>query len=242
MNKIFYIVGSGRSGTHWLLSAFESNPNIKIVPETYPLFQIITKSAQNQIFKKSFYWIVLSYYRIKMSFTSSDIVDKSHPNLWNAESINRCIKNSYFIGIYRDPHATISSMLLHSGVLRWVKNWKFSDGLNRFLGITENNIEEYESYSIERKCFTRWLATYLELYNLKNQMHEKVYLISYEDLFENSDDEIEKLKIFTGLKLEKPIIDLNVKDKWRNNLNETQITEINMLLKENNLHSFVKEI
>jgi hypothetical protein len=73
-----------------------------------------------------------------LSFRKNFYLDKSHPNIWIADKIKEEFPEAKFVGIERNPFATVSSMLKHRGVMKWHRDWKSFPVPNRFLGIDGN--------------------------------------------------------------------------------------------------------
>ena len=70
----------------------------------------------------------------------------------------------------------------------------------------------------------------------------RVLIINYEELCNNVEQEIRKINAFLELEenLPKPNIKKESLDKWKENLNDTQITTINNTLQKYDLQNFVK--
>ncbi len=134
MKKKIFVLGTGKSGTHWLGNILNSSSEIKVNIEKKPIFVWVTQSALNKNKRRIFLPMIILYYNIIPFFYKINLADKSHPNLWLVDFLYKYVPNSYFIGIIRNPYATVSSMLLHEGVMKWIYNWKKYPIPNEFLG------------------------------------------------------------------------------------------------------------
>lgn len=225
-NKVL-IIGSGRSGTHWLAKILKSNKSLKVLIEFKPIFNLVTYSAINYKKKKVYLPIIIFFYKLLFLFYKN-LVDKSHPNIWHAHEIKKQIKDVKFLGIYRDPLATVSSMLKHNGVRRWCEDWDKYPVPNKMLGIETNFIEQYKNLEIEEKCAIRVISHYRELKNIKNIYPNDTLLIKYEDLFNFSDRILNQISLFLNIKTSFGPIKTNLisKEKWKKELTQTQINNI----------------
>lgn len=244
MSKKIFVLGTGRSGTHLLGNILNSSEEIKVQFEKKPIFKWVTESALDNRKRDKLITFIILYYKFFGLLTKKHIADKSHPNLWLMEELYEKIPNSYFIGIIRGPHATVSSMLIHEGVLKWIKNWTSYPVPNNFLGITEENKNDYEKMSMEQKCTLRWIAHKKKLDDLHSNYSDRLLMIKYERLFEKLEKEISRIELFLDLenKIPLPKIKEASKDKWKNNLSIDQIESINDMLNKYQLGDYVKEM
>lgn len=242
MKKKIFVLGTGRSGTHWLGYILEKSPEIKVDIEKWPIFSLVTQAAVNSNKRRMFIPPIIFYYKIKPVFTNKHFADKSHPNIWLAEYLYKYITNSYFIGILRNPYATVSSMLLHKGVMKWIENWEDFPIPNEFLGITVDNLEEYKNMPIEAKCTIRWIAHKYRLVELKQKLNDKLLVLDYDDLFHDTRKQLESIESFLGLKNKLPNPDIKKEslNKWEKNLSPEQIEIIDSTLTSNGLSEFIK--
>src|SRR5699024_7799628 len=232
MKNNYFIIGTGRSGTHWLGHILEESSEINVQIEDQPIFKWVTQAAINKNKRKYLLPLIILYYYKYTFFSKKHFVDKSHPNLWLADHLIRYIPKSYFIGIIRNPYATISSMLLHRGVLGWIKNWEDYPVPNEFLGIEKNNTEQYSAMSLEEKCAMRWKAHKKMLEEIKNKYPGRTLIVNYDDLIENTGEEMARLNSFLEIdkKLPMPNVKVESKDKWKEKLTKDQIDNINKIL------------
>lgn len=227
--KSIFIIGTGRSGTHLLGYTLTGHPDIRITIEKKPIFQWVTEAALYYDRRSKLLPKIIKYYK-KQSIISAPklYADKSHPNIWLAEDLTAALPNSLFIGIIRNPYATVASMLKHQGVLKWHKEWEKYPLPNEFLGIDNNNLSEYNRMPIAEKCALRWLSHKRQMDKLKKKLNDRILIIKYEDLINNTSSELLRIEDFLELKnkITKPLINRETLNKWKTNLHEEEIEQI----------------
>lgn len=233
--KIIFIIGSGRSGTNWIGEILKNNPQIKVTIEIPKIFWKVTEIALNQNkYNKLFPKLIKEYQKQLRLCYPYHYMDKSHPNIWIAEELNKIFDNARFIGIVRNPYATVSSMLQHRGVLEWHKNWERYPIPNKFLGINKEITAYYDTLTLSEKCILRWISHYKEMNRLKTKLGSNLLVINYEDLFVDEVKILTKIKEFLELKTPLYIEELKKEslDKWKKYLSKEQVDNIsNMLAK-----------
>src|SRR5262245_13442039 len=111
-----FVVGTGRSGTHWLAYILQRHPEIRMTIEKEPMFGWSTRIALNPELSDRLLWKLILFYRIQFWISAPrHYLDKSHPNIWIAEDLARAFPDALFLGILRDPYGTVASMLRHKG-------------------------------------------------------------------------------------------------------------------------------
>lgn len=226
--QIISVIGSGRSGTHLLGYVLETSNKVTASIEDGELFPKITKAATRN--DKTSIKEISAILSERLEGCSTDIyLEKSHPLLWFANDSLISSLPIKFIGIRRDPFATVSSMLVHNGVRKWCEQWKSLPQPNIFLGTRIDSIEEYSSMSIAQKCTMRWISHTKELERLRYLLSPDQYqLICYEDLISSSNKTIKVIEGFVGIK----DIDKNFKfnseslHKWKTEISPEQTREI----------------
>ncbi|QTL96752.1 sulfotransferase [Iocasia frigidifontis] len=234
--KIIFIIGSGRTGTNWLANILQSHPAIRATIEDPMIFNRVTKMALNPAVRaKLFPELIRLYTYYYQESSPCHYVDKSHPNLWLAEALALVFPDSLFISLKRNPYATVSSMLKHEGVLKWQREWKRFPIPNEFLGIDHKIAADYSKMSMTEKCTLRWVAhmkkiDYLAKSNIKNRM----LIISYERLVENTIEVLIKIKKFLDLSesFNVPVVNKETIYKWQQQLSESQCEEIKGIVGE----------
>lgn len=235
--KLIFIIGSGRSGTHLLGRTFENSPEIDAFIEDEHFFEPISNLAvglnKNRI---DFNKILKKYKKVFKKSRKEVILEKTHPNIWFVEDIIDFFPEAKFLGIKRNAFGTVSSMLKHKGVLSWYEKLPLNE-INPFLGITESNKDNFKDLPIESKCAIRWLAHKNRLEYLEKKFPQNVLVVNYEDFYDEYESLMKRLKEFLDLDFELRSEPLKPqgRDKWRNNLNEIQINNIDKLINKTNV-------
>lgn len=224
-----FVVGTGRSGTHWLGYSLENHPEVRATIETKPMFELATKMALNPALEKSLYAKLVRSYNWQLLKSPTPIyVDKTHPNIWLAEKLKESFPSAQFVGLIRNPYATVASMLKHQSVSKWHKRWKEFPVPNRFLGITVDMKDHYGSYPIAAQCALRWRAHFNQMNDLRHRLGTDLLVISYEEFSQNTAAVIQNLQEFLGLEqpLPLPVVKTESLDKWRTQLSIEDISHI----------------
>jgi hypothetical protein len=155
-------------------------------------------------------------------------LDKTHPNIWIAEKLKKAFPQSLFIGIERDPYATVSSMMKHKGVSAWHHRWREFPVPNRFLGISAAIAKEYEETPFASQCAMRWLAHHNKMNSLRKSLGDSLMVISYESFACNTQKTINELQNFLGLHhpVAVPEVKIDSLNKWENHLSDQDIKHI----------------
>lgn len=231
--KSIFIIGTGRSGTHWLGYILEAHPQIRVTIERRPIFPWVTEMALDPSRVSKLFPRVLLYYKFQgLLSTPRHYADKSHPNLWIAEPLAYALPNAYFIGIQRNPYATVASMLRHTGVMYWHQHWRAFPVPNAFLGITNANCDEYDALAPAAKCALRWRAHKEKFAQLAPQLGARLKIVSYESLIQDPAPILRALQEF--LELDSPIPMPTIKaeslDKWKSQLSTKAQREIQQIV------------
>lgn len=231
-NKMIFISGSGRSGTHLIGRSISSHKDIMGRIETKNTFNLITKIATEQGFKpkwKTYYLKLKLVKELRSILKSSDcqVLEKSHPSLWLMDFLVKKI-NSKFILVYRDVEPTVSSMLEHPGVLSWYDKLPL-DSPNRFLGINSDNAQLFENYSLEEKCALRWKSHYEKIFDLKQKYPKETFIINYDEFLKNPEPTFHALSVFLDIDntFDPEPFKIDSLDKWKKKLDDQQIKRIN---------------
>ncbi|MGM7685201.1 sulfotransferase family protein [Cytobacillus sp. Hm23] len=231
--KLIFVIGTGRSGTHWIGYLLKKHPNIHVTVEKPEIFQKVTNMALNPTLKNEIFPQLVTLYKEELKNTfPMHYADKSHPNLWHAVELSNEFPQARFIAIYRNPYATIASMLKHNGVRVWYNKWREFPIPNNFLGITKENVKEFEKMSLPAKCALRWQAHYNQLNELTTILKERIHVISYEKLIMQHKFETNRLKDFLNLTDDFPPIDIKKEsiDRWKTELSLKVYNEIKEVL------------
>lgn len=217
-SKKIFIIGTGRSGTHWLSQILDSHANFFVSTERWPYFPWAVRMALDNREGRKLFPRILIAYRIGHTLVAPrNFVDKSHPNIWLAEDLAANLPDALFLGIQRGVFATVSSMLKHSGVRKWCEDWEEYPVPNRFLGITEDNRSVYEKLSLAGKCAVRWKVHERRLSRLQEVLGPRCMIMEYEYLAKEPAGALEKLVEFLGVQSFFPMPQIKEEslEKWR---------------------------
>ncbi|MBF0370627.1 MAG: sulfotransferase [Magnetococcales bacterium] len=230
--RIILILGSGRSGTNWLGYTLGAHPDVRVTIENQ---KILKWSVDLALWPEKRYQLLqklISRYKKEyiLSF-SKHYLDKSHPNIWSAPELASALPNARFIGIQRNPYASVSSMLRHPtqpGVLVWHERWKEFPIPNAFLGIDQEMAEEYDSFSLTKQCAIRWQAHKERMDRLRQLMGSRLLVIDYDRFFLQNELHLEQLRQFIGLNspIPSPTIRHGSLNRWKKLLTPEQCHEI----------------
>ncbi len=238
MKKLIFIIGTGRSGTHLIGRTIASHPDVEGHIEDPEHFVLSSYIAAYQDVLPSFLvypfkmLLVRRYKKLLKNTSAEYILEKSHTNIWLAEFLHKEIPNAVFVGVLRDVLPTVSSMLEHKHVMSWYKKLP-QNRVNRFLGITKENVEGFKGLSNVEKCVLRWQSHKRELARLENILPpERLKVINYESFMNTPEDHLQELanfiKIDNRYQFEK--LKLESLDKWKNTLTVSQIRNIRGLV------------
>ena len=224
-----FVIGTGRSGTHWLGYSLGDHPEVQATIEVHPMFMLSTRMALNPSLEDELFGKLVRVY-CRQIFRSAPklYLDKSHPNIWIAEKLLRAFPRALFVAIERNPYATVSSMMKHEAVSAWHKRWREFPIPNRFLGITEEIAKTYDSIPFPSQCAIRWVAHRDRIRQLRGILGDQLLVISYETFAHETRRIIQELQEFLGLAAPIPIPNVRTEslDKWKAHLTDQQVHEI----------------
>jgi len=224
--KIF-VIGCGRSGTHWLGHTLASHPDIVTQIEVQPAFGMVFEMAWDPSVERTrLEELVRIYEAAHERVLPKHFADKSHPALWFAEALAERFAEARFISIRRRILPTVGSMLHHSGVLRHHERWRKTPELNRFLGVTD--VGAYQALSNELRCALRVIVSSNEIDRLATQSKCRLHAIEYEEMQADPTREARRLATFLEVSdaFAPPPPRAASLSKWRETLNSKQIDEI----------------
>ncbi|NER80821.1 MAG: sulfotransferase [Leptolyngbya sp. SIO1D8] len=224
-----FVIGTGRSGTHWLGYSLGDHPEVRATIEAQPMFHLSRRMALNPDLESIFLGGLIAAYRWQLLKSSSRLyLDKSHPNIWIAEKLKKFFPKALFVGIERNPYATVASMMKHDGVAAWHRRWREFPIPNRFLGITPELINFYDKIPFAAQCSMRWVAHHKRIQELLNVLGDDLLVISYESFAHNTEQTIHELQQFLGLQQPIPIPDVKTEslDKWKTQLSDKEVRQI----------------
>jgi hypothetical protein len=224
-----FVLGTGRSGTHWVAEILEHHPEIHALIEKPPIFHWVTEMAIDPLAEKQLFEPLVRRYRLEAaSRRRRRLLDKSHPNIWLAEALAETFPKAQFIGVLRDVFGTVASSLRHKGVRYWAEHWNQYPVPNRFLGITMENLDAYAEMSLAARCAVRWRAHLHRLDELESRLGERMIRLRYHELQTNTHAELDRLQGFLGLKKQIPFPDIKTDslDRWKQELSQEQVADI----------------
>lgn len=228
-----FVIGTGRSGTHWLGYALGDHPEVRATIEVHPIFGFSTEMALNSSLEDQMFDRLVEAYQAQLLKSAPKLyVDKSHPNIWLAEKLKQAFPSALFVGIERNPYATVASMMKHPAVSAWHKRWREFPIPNRFLGITQEVAEMYDDLPLASQCAMRWKAHHQRMIELKDILGNDLFVMRYEYFAEHTEDTIQQLKCFLGLHEPIPVPEVkrDSMNKWRSQLSDEEISQIQSIV------------
>ena len=228
-----FVIGTGRSGTHWLGYSLGDHPEIRATVEGKPMFELSTRMALNPELENALYPKLVSAYKWQLFKSVPRVyLDKTHPNIWIAERLKESFPDALFVGIERDPYATVASMMKHKGVAAWHRRWKEFPVPNRFLGITKGLESSYDDLPLASQCAMRWVAHRTRMRELKSILGDALFLISYEKFARETEGVIQDIRKFLNLKKPVPVPSVKVESlsKWKQQLSDEEILQIQTIV------------
>lgn len=222
--KIF-VLGSGRSGTHWVGNTLASHPAIRVLAEEPPVFKWVTEMAREPEREKLLFPKLIERYKsYHAGVAPFHLADKSHPNIWLAERLAATFPDARFVGVRRNLLPTVASMLVHKGVRRWHEIWDQNPRADRLLGVTPDMIGTYKAMPLEARCAVRVIAHSRKLDRLRQVLGEAIHIIQYEELHASPDAGAAQLASFLELPgtLTPPAPDSSSVVKWKSQLTSEQ--------------------
>lgn len=230
---IVLIIGTGRSGTHWLARVLRSHARFRVTLERFPMFQLTTRMAVDRRLRQALFpLLVLSYRAQRLASGDRIYADKSHPALWLAEPLAEALPSALFLGVQREPFATVSSMIRRDGVRAWHERWRRYPVPNEFLGITEEIAPRYDSMSLAERCALRWRAHRERMESLKPLLGHRLHVVGYEDLARDPARELSALQDWLGLDspFAAPRVDRDALERWRTQLSDRDVADISAVV------------
>lgn len=224
-----FVLGTGRSGTHWVAWILEPHAELETLIEKPPIFEWVTEMAIDPTAEERLVPPLLKRYRLEaVAARPNRLLDKSHPNIWLAEHLAEAFPRAQFIGVLRDVFGTVASSLRHEGVRYWAEHWEDYPVPNRFLGLTKDNREAYARLSLAGRCAVRWRTHLHRLDALETILGERMIRLRYRDLQLDTGRELARLQAFLGLENEipRPEIKAGSLERWKDDLSADQIAEI----------------
>jgi len=227
-NPVF-IVGTGRSGTHWLGEILRSHPGFRVTVEQFPMFQLVTRMAVYPPSRRRLLPLLVWIYRAHCRVSRPRVyADKSHPAIWIAEDLARAFPSALFLGMQRNPFGTVCSMLRHTGVQAWHERWRRYPVPNEFLGISREVAPRYDTLSPAARCALRWQSHREKMEHLTGTLGVRLHVVSYEDLVRRPERQLRALQEWLGLEIAfvAPTVARHAADRWQDELSDAETSEI----------------
>ncbi len=233
-----FVVGTGRSGTHWLGHILASHEDVRALIEARPMFRWVTDMAVYPERRPMLLPQLIRRYRLEMlSVAPRLLADKSHPALWLMDELSRAFPAARFLGIERGPLATVSSMLRHRHVRAWTEEWSSYPQPSPFFGTTSENLEDYAHASLASRCAYRWVSHTAELRRRQREMPKRVLVLDYADLQRRPREELWKLRAFLDLHTTFPSTETRTAslDRWRSEMTDDAVRDVLAVVAESGL-------
>jgi LPS sulfotransferase NodH len=227
------VIGTGRSGTHWLAHVLRSHARFRVTFERFPMFQLATRMAVDQRLRPALFPLLVLSYRVQRLASGDRIyADKSHPAIWLAERLAAALPSAVFLGVQREPFATVCSMMRRDGVRAWHERWRRYPVPNEFLGITPEIAPHYASLSLAARCALRWRAHRDRMESLKPLLGHRLHVVGYEELARDPDRELSLLQDWLGLDtpFDRPRVDRDALQRWRTQLSDRDVADISAVV------------
>jgi hypothetical protein len=233
--KILFVIGTGRSGTHFLTECLTGHADISDFTggrENSLALRMVTAAALNgdnssDLLRKT----ALVYDALASAVRPAWFVDQSHPNIWFTEYWSNEYPLAYFVGIIRNPYSVVASMMKHTAVRSWTYQWNKFPIPNPFLGITSANVETYETMSLAERCALRWISHYDRLNKIKRILDGKFSVVCYEELCQNPETALEPIAANLGVpdRFNVPLVDRDALTRGAS-MSATDIDSVRRLL------------
>lgn len=219
--RFLFVIGTGRSGTHFIGRIIGKHPRVEFLLEDTTTFNLSKKAAIPEPDQKYINRLITHYKKIQEKSEKRFVLEKSHPNIWITDSLVEHFPSSFFIGVQREVFQVVNSMLNHKGVLRWFKTVS-NNKTSRFLGINERNISYYKDLPIEAKCTLRWLSHTAELKLLQEKYPASVLIFDYQELCTDFNTQVDRFDRLLSLNLKDYAETPNLEslNKYKNLTNE----------------------
>jgi len=200
-NGPVFIIGTGRSGTHFLCSCMNHFPGLDDFfggKESKYMFDFISELT---LYGQKLALPVIKYYHyMQKKVAPALFLDQTHPNIWHVEELLMHFPKAKFIAISRDLYSVIFSMKNHRGVSDWARNHRQYPKPNNFLGISAKNTNLYEECLSDVQRYTfRWCAHEDRIRDLEESFPDSVLSVSYETLAYDMRNQMTRISEFIGV-------------------------------------------
>lgn len=235
-----FIIGTGRSGTHWLADCLANSPELRVEFEVVPRFQWSRMLALAPHRRRPLMLpLRTSYWWARRRAAPKRLVDKAHPNIWHAEALLAAFPGACFLGIQREVHATVASMMSHPQVRAWHERWREFPVPNGFLGITPWNAARYGQLSLPEQCTLRWLAHRDRMRDLVGVLGERLLVVEYQAMMDDVVATMDLVTRFIGVPPLPAVSPVRTesREKWRRVLTDADVERMAKLIAEWDIHT-----
>lgn len=196
-----FVVGTGRSGTHFLTSVLITSSELTDLTggrENPAVFKKVTESAISQ---KKAPELNDAYDGLVRQAFPLRLVDQSHPNLWRVDEILNQFPDAKLLGMVRDPFSVTFSTLNHPGVRARLKDdkWRGYPQPCPFFGLEDPFLSRYDKYSLVERSALRWCSHMSEISRSVSLYKKNFMVVNYENLLTRPNDECGKISDFLNL-------------------------------------------
>jgi hypothetical protein len=226
---LIFVLGTGRSGTHWIAHILDSHPAIRTTIEHPPIFDLATQAALHPRRRAEILPALRALYRDEERRSRPQHhADKSHPVIWYADTVADWFFDARFVAIERSPYGTVASMLRHGGILWWQHDWERYGFPNPFLGVDASNVDDYARASPARRAAWRWLSHHRQLERLRAELAGRLLVLDYETMVADHRERTSRLWGFLDLTdaEDGPGPDRTSLDAWRDQLTHDEVVAI----------------
>jgi hypothetical protein len=230
-----FVVGTGRSGTHFVTDCLIKSRDVTDLTrgrENRWLFDEVAAIATGRRPATDVRDVIRKYRLMRLVAPTKVLVDQSHSSLWFSDEVAAAIPRSRFVAMVRDPRAVVASMLQHDGVRRRTEEWRAYPFPNPFLGVDEENCDDFERASLAGKCAYRWVAHIERTAVLLDRHPQRTTVVAYEQLvtdplrqMERVLDPVDANPAEVGAYRARPAS----LDKWRQQLDAAEVDEIDRI-------------
>lgn len=225
-----FVIGTGRSGTHWLGDVIGAHPQARQAVERWPIFHWATAMAVDPRQRDVLLERYLRHHEAAQLVAGRRrLVDKSHPVIWLVEPLAARFPHAQFVAIERSPYGVVASMLRHPEVLGWSQDPAGLPFPNDFLGATEEDPGVFLSRPIEERCALRWASHHARLERLRAELPaDRILSVTYESLHVDTAANLARIQAFLGF--DEPIPAPHVRrqsmSRWHADLDDRQVAAI----------------
>lgn len=240
--KPVFIIGHGRSGTHFIGGILSGHNEIYATVEEKDWFRSFSEVAFNpeknlKIVPKL---IDKQIKHLKRKCFKPVWMDKTHPFVLLKKVVEEYYPEALLIHVIRNPFDLYCSAIRHNGVMNWFKrhNEVFGKGGNIFLGTDANIEKNYHLLKDTQKIAYRWISWVKS--GLKwEEESENVITVNYENMVTDVTRTFTDVTKFIGVSTSSEwfeFIERTAKsssvNRYKKEMTESEVDEMNMILEE----------